>query len=322
MRAGHGVEVVGEVLQGGAPVVLPFKREQIAKDPVVVGRTRPKLLVHKFSQSGDRIRVAREQNFAVRMPQGATHDGAGQFQRLRTRGGEDCQARKSVEARRGDRLAVQAQAVPKLFPSLRGFLSLDLIQERWHSPSRPVGIDYLCPVRHQGIQPFQSPWGPTCRTTEPRSSSAVTGWGSPGWRYCPRMHQLPCTLEALVVRTDFSADGAWDALRTALYSPSGDGFLANVALVDGRRYEGLTPEEALDLLPAGYQHPLVVLADSVAFASAELPLLVVGLRGERGRCVRVVAAKLWSIENNLSEANMDFEEFVDAVGDDGFFRGF
>nr|WP_226487615.1 hypothetical protein [Streptomyces parvulus] len=104
--------------------------------------------------------------------------------------------------------------------------------------------------------------------------------------------------------------------------PSRDGFLANVALVDDRRYEGLTPETALGLLPADYRHPLLVIADSVAVASPELPLLVVDLRGDRGRCVRVVAAELWSIENNLSEANMDFEEFAAAVRDDGVFRGF
>ncbi|MCT9139283.1 DUF6924 domain-containing protein [Streptomyces violarus] len=136
------------------------------------------------------------------------------------------------------------------------------------------------------------------------------------------MKQLPCTLEALVVRTDFSADGAWGALRAALYSPSKDGFLANVALVDDRRYEGLAPDRAIDLINPSYQHPLLVLADSTAVTSAELPLLVVDLRGDRGCCVRVVAAELWSIENNLSGANMDFEEFAGAVDDDGVFRGF
>jgi hypothetical protein len=136
------------------------------------------------------------------------------------------------------------------------------------------------------------------------------------------MNQLPCTLEALVVRTDFSADDAWDALREALFSPSKDGFLANVALVDDRRYEGLLLDQALGLVPAEYRHPLLVLADSVTVASIERPLLVVDLRAERGRCVRVVAAKLWSIENNLSDANMDFEEFAGAADDDGVFRGF
>ncbi|MGW0763804.1 DUF6924 domain-containing protein [Streptomyces sp. NPDC002814] len=136
------------------------------------------------------------------------------------------------------------------------------------------------------------------------------------------MKQLPCTLEALVVRTDFSADGAWDALRAALYSPSKDGFLADVALVDDRKYEGLTPAQAIDLIHPAYRHPLLVLADSTTVASAELPLLVVDLRGDRGCGVRVMAGELWSIENNLSGANMDFEEFASAVDDDGVFRDF
>ncbi|MFJ1811231.1 MULTISPECIES: DUF6924 domain-containing protein [unclassified Streptomyces] len=136
------------------------------------------------------------------------------------------------------------------------------------------------------------------------------------------MNQFPCTWEALVVRTDFSSDGAWGALRASLFSPSRDGFLANVAVVDDRRYEGLASDQALDLIPAEYQHPLLVLADSVALSSAERPVLVLDLQGERGRGVRVVAAQLWSIENNLSGANMDFEEFAGAVDEDGVFRGF
>jgi hypothetical protein len=53
-----------------------------------------------------------------------------------------------------------------------------------------------------------------------------------------------------------------------------------------------------------------------------LPLIVVDLWRERGRCVRVLAAELWSIENNLSEVNMDFEDFAGAVDNDGVFRGF
>jgi hypothetical protein len=37
---------------------------------------------------------------------------------------------------------------------------------------------------------------------------------------------------------------------------------------------------------------------------------------------RVIPSQMWSVENNLSIANMDFFEFADAVGDDGIFRGF
>lgn len=84
----------------------------------------------------------------------------------------------------------------------------------------------------------------------------------------------------------------------------------------------MTPDQAIDLIHPAYRHPLPVLADSAAVTSAELPLLVVDLRGDRGCGVRVVAAELWSIENNLSGANMDFEEFAGAVDGDGVFRGF
>jgi hypothetical protein len=35
-----------------------------------------------------------------------------------------------------------------------------------------------------------------------------------------------------------------------------------------------------------------------------------------------VPAELWSVENNLSLANMDFHQFADNVAPDGVFRGF
>jgi len=61
-----------------------------------------------------------------------------------------------------------------------------------------------------------------------------------------------------------------------------DGFPSNVALVDDRQYEGLKSPRP------------------------------------NGRSLWWT----WSIENNLSGANMDFDEFANAVGDDGVFRGF
>ncbi|MFI5823709.1 DUF6924 domain-containing protein [Streptomyces rishiriensis] len=55
-----------------------------------------------------------------------------------------------------------------------------------------------------------------------------------------------------------------------LYSLSGDGFLADVALVDDQRYEDST-HAAIDLIHPAYRHPLLVLADSTVVTSAELP---------------------------------------------------
>ena len=35
-----------------------------------------------------------------------------------------------------------------------------------------------------------------------------------------------------------------------------------------------------------------------------------------------IPSELWSVENNLNLANMDWEEFVEPVGEDDAFRGF
>jgi hypothetical protein len=53
-----------------------------------------------------------------------------------------------------------------------------------------------------------------------------------------------------------------------------------------------------------------------------MPLLVIDLLEEPTREIRVIASEFWSIENNLSLANMDFDEFASAAREDGVFRGF
>jgi hypothetical protein len=50
--------------------------------------------------------------------------------------------------------------------------------------------------------------------------------------------------------------------------------------------------------------------------------LVVDLHDKPGRIFRVVPAEIGNVENNLSIANMGFDEFADAVDKDGIFRGF
>ncbi|MGV9267486.1 DUF6924 domain-containing protein [Kitasatospora sp. NPDC003701] len=136
------------------------------------------------------------------------------------------------------------------------------------------------------------------------------------------MNQLPSSSAMLVVRTDFSGPASWERLRKVLATPNEDGFLPGVELVDDPRFEGATCAGARNLLPGEYRHPLLVLADTVALGSAELPVVVVDLWGGPGRFVRVVAAELWGIENNLSIANMEFDDFAGAVDEDGVFRGF
>lgn len=140
------------------------------------------------------------------------------------------------------------------------------------------------------------------------------------------MKSLPQNEDTLLIRTDFSDEEAWQALRAVVTTPGEeDGFLASLHIVDDPAYRDLTTEQVVALAPA--EDDLLVLADRKALSGPEMPLLAV-LRGEDGAAergfdeLRVIASELWSIENNISLANMEWEEFVDAADEDGVFRGF
>lgn len=135
------------------------------------------------------------------------------------------------------------------------------------------------------------------------------------------MNKLPSTAGTTVLRTDFSDPAAWDRLQVTLATPTEEDFLAGVTFIDDPAYGDLTDQQVLECVPDDYTHAILVVADNVALAATELPLLVVDPR-RHDRAIRVVATELWSIENNLSLANMDFEEFAANVDGDGIFRGF
>ncbi len=151
--------------------------------------------------------------------------------------------------------------------------------------------------------------------------------GTPPRRETPSK-SLPRTDATLLIRTDFSDTAAWQAVHTAIMTPNEDDFLANVHVVDDPAYRDLTTEQVVSLPPA--EAFLMIVADRTALTSPGMPLLAV-LRNEADGDdeteedhdeLRVTAEVLWSIENNISLANMDWEEFVDAADGDGVFRGF
>src|SRR4051812_13955056 len=127
--------------------------------------------------------------------------------------------------------------------------------------------------------------------------------------------------DVLVVRTDFSDDRAWNAIRMAIREPS-DVFVANVRFVDERPNAGLTTEQLVAHFHANTGPTFLFVADRTAMERPDHPLLVVDLFGERGRTFRAILAQIGAIENNLSIGNMDFEEFANAVDVSGVFRGF
>ncbi len=60
----------------------------------------------------------------------------------------------------------------------------------------------------------------------------------------------------------------------------------------------------------------------MALSHAERPVLVLDLESEPGQTFRAIPSQMSAVENNLSIANMDFEEFGDATDPDGIFRVF
>jgi hypothetical protein len=93
-------------------------------------------------------------------------------------------------------------------------------------------------------------------------------------------------------------------------------------ILDDRDYSSATVAQILTAIPADYPHSFLVIADSIAIAQPDYPLLIIDLMDEPGRQFRAIAAEVSSIDNNLSIANMDFAEFAIAVDTDGVFRGF
>lgn len=135
------------------------------------------------------------------------------------------------------------------------------------------------------------------------------------------MPTLPPSESSLLVRTDFTDDAAWSALRTAVTTESDDGFLPDLEVVDDRAWDGASVEDVRDAaLATGVDSVVLFVADGPALAG-ELPVLVVDLHEDPPPPFRCVARKLWSVENNLGLANMDWHEFVDASDEDGVYRG-
>jgi hypothetical protein len=129
---------------------------------------------------------------------------------------------------------------------------------------------------------------------------------------------LPRSDQALVIRTDFSADTAWRSVCSAIRQPV-DGFYAYVDFVDDRAFEGATVEQLVALARVANRSFLIV-ADQETMTGAEHTLLVVDAFTEPGRTFRSVPSGIQSIENNLSVANMDFAEFASEADADGVYR--
>jgi hypothetical protein len=133
------------------------------------------------------------------------------------------------------------------------------------------------------------------------------------------------TDNAIVIRTDFEDQPAWERICSVIRAPvreSDHTFYAFVDFVEERAYRNLSVAALLAALPRDYKHSFLFIVDRDVLASPDFPVLVVDLSEFRGRTFRAVATQVQGIENNLSIANMGFEEFAAATDEDGVFRGF
>jgi hypothetical protein len=134
------------------------------------------------------------------------------------------------------------------------------------------------------------------------------------------------TYGSTLVRTDLRDDDAWQALLSAIETPSEEGFLATVRAVSDPALDGLAPDVLVSAMPPTFEASFLLVADATTLGDAEQPILVVPVPRryiDRTRQpFRVVPSRLWSIENNLSLGNMDWSSYADSTDADGVFRGF
>jgi hypothetical protein len=122
---------------------------------------------------------------------------------------------------------------------------------------------------------------------------------------------------AFALRTDFSDEGAWKSLCAAIRDTD-----AGLNFINDAKYDGVTPDQLPLLLPQDSSLAFVFILDRIALLHPEHPILIVDLLDTPGRAFRAIISEIKNIESNLSIANMGFDEFAEAVGHDGIFRGF
>lgn len=143
-----------------------------------------------------------------------------------------------------------------------------------------------------------------------------------------------------VIRTDFSDDAKWTTIRKLISAPqreAGMTFFAYVNFVSNEMHRDKQPYEVVVSLPDNYPGKFCFVVDRECVEKQEHPVLVVGFypsdHESFGRLprntpagdiatFRALPSQIQGIENNLSIANMDFEEFAKSVDADGVFRGF
>ncbi|GAA1074264.1 DUF6924 domain-containing protein [Pseudonocardia alni] len=142
--------------------------------------------------------------------------------------------------------------------------------------------------------------------------------------------EFPVTFLPPLVRTcTDSGEGPWNELLGIIApdDPDEETFLAAFDVVTENLFDGWTADRvvafALDDGLATH-HPLLFVVDERTLVDDGFPIVAADLRQDPGRTFRIAAADLWSVENNVATANMEFADYADhaELQPDRIFRGF
>ncbi|WP_327128776.1 DUF6924 domain-containing protein [Streptomyces sp. NBC_01727] len=139
---------------------------------------------------------------------------------------------------------------------------------------------------------------------------------------------------ALIIRTDYNDESAWQAVATGLTQLWGENGApeAYVHLIDDPAWADATPDDVLTAVRRDENLSVVFIADRVTMHSADCALLACDVWSEDEdvdpmyyqelidspppREFRTAPAAVHDIHANLSIANMDFEEFAEEASAD------
>src|SRR5690349_15272338 len=106
------------------------------------------------------------------------------------------------------------------------------------------------------------------------------------------MELIPETDNALILRTDFSDQTAWETICALVREPVGDfHFLAYVEFLDDMQYVDIGKDQLLGLIPRNYNHSFIMLVDKTAISLPDHPLLIVDLYERSGSEFRAVPSQ-------------------------------
>ena len=125
---------------------------------------------------------------------------------------------------------------------------------------------------------------------------------------------------AVVLRTDYSDEAAWRALREVLHAADPD---RPPLLVENTAWAGAAVGQVLTAGAGSRGLEVVFVADRAALADPEHKLLAVTIAGGRP-AFRIVPAWVPVLDDSLAIGALGFEEFAEAAAQDseGAFRGF